>query len=78
MREASTSSDKKNQTVTESLMQATGMSALMGSLNETTLQLHQRGEKLDQLSEKTSRLALNANKFADLAKELNNQKSSWW
>jgi ABC-type transporter Mla subunit MlaD len=47
-------------------------------LTKASEHLRERGDKLDQLSEKTSKLAANANHFAELAKQLNKEKSSFW
>jgi hypothetical protein len=55
-----------------------GLSAVKDSLGEAGERLRERGEKLSQLSEKTSKLSSTASDFADLAKKLNQQKSSWW
>ena len=50
----------------------------MRNMSEAGERLAERGEKLDRLQDKTARLALQADEFANLAKKLNEQQRSWW
>ncbi len=54
------------------------VASTFGVLNETHEQLFQRGEKLSQLSERSADMANQANEFARLAKQLNEQQKSRW
>lgn len=49
-------------------------------LSEARQNLQERGEKLNQLSDKTDKLAAASSDFADMAKQLKKQqqRSSWW
>lgn len=49
-------------------------------LSEARQNLEERGQKLNQLSDKTDKLAAASSDFADMAKQLKKQqqKSSWW
>ena len=49
-------------------------------LSEARKNLEERGEKLNQLSDKTDKLAAASSDFADMAKQLKKQqqRSSWW
>ena len=56
-----------------------GMSALKAHLGEAHDKLHQRGEKLSELNDKSDRLKNSANEFAKLAQQLNKDRTnSWW
>ena len=56
-----------------------GMSALKAHLGEAHDKLHERGEKLSELNDKSDRLKNSANEFAKLAQQLNKDRAnSWW
>ena len=56
-----------------------GMEALKSHLGEAQDQLRKRGEKLQDLGDKSDRLKNSANEFAKLASQLKKERaSSWW
>ena len=69
---------KDEKSIAQHLLETTGMSALLNTLGEAQDQLNLRGQKLEDLGEKTERLAMNAGEFEKLAKKLNEERSSWW
>ena len=64
---------KEEESVSQKLLETTGMSALMSTLGEAQDQLKQRGQKLEDLGEKTERLEKSADEFEKLAKKLNEE-----
>ena len=52
----------------------------MATMEDTKLQLQERGEKLANLGDKSEKLANASNEFANMAKLLKeqNKSSSWW
>jgi hypothetical protein len=50
----------------------------MAAMNETKAALEQRGERLRDAADKAQKLALAANEFSDMAKQLKKKNSSWW
>lgn len=71
-----TSDDKTKRAVSASTSK--GLAGTMGVMNDTHEKLIERGEKLSQLSDRTADMANQANEFARLAKQLNEQQKSRW
>jgi len=57
---------------------AKAASGVRAELDQATQRLGERGDKLGELADKSQRLEQDANKFLDLAKQLNQRQSSWF
>ena len=55
-----------------------GSAGAMSTMNELRDRMHERGDKLNMLSERSGELSNNASEFARLAKQLNEQQKSRW
>ena len=75
---AAANNDDKNKRGSVPTSTSRGLAGTMGVMNETHDRLIERGEKLSQLSDRTADMANQANEFARLAKQLNEQQKSRW